>query len=91
MSNEQTLPLQASAKPTECRSHVELRNIAVAILHKVRTKKPGFREESRAGESICGDQLEPEMRLAWVAPFLSFFCLIQLMVERSFSPVFSIG
>ena len=38
-----------------------------------------------------GSYFEEDTKLAWAAPFLSFFCLIQLMVERRRSPTFSIG
>lgn len=34
---------------------------------------------------------DEEVKLAWLAPFLILEDLIQLMVERSFSPTFSIG
>ena len=53
-------------------------------------KKPG----SLAGAGLSGKRspyFDDDTKLAWAAPFLSFFCLIQLIVERSFSPVFSIS
>ncbi len=44
----------------------------------------------RPDEGVISDYFEDEVKLAWLAPFLIFFALSQLMVERSFSPTFSI-
>jgi hypothetical protein len=54
-------------------------------------KTPASTWETGAGVQVAGTYFEEEVKLAWLAPFLILLCLIQLMVERSFSPTFSIG
>ena len=54
-------------------------------------KNARLHKETGAGVQVAGTYFEDEVKLAWLAPFLILLCLIQLMVERSFSPTFSIG
>ena len=71
--------------------------IGVSILmgwavSKDKQKPPAF-QEGRGGiekRIPVPPYFELEIRLAWLAPFLILLCLIQLIVERSLAPVFSI-
>lgn len=59
--------------------------------HHSHKKTPAPDEGSgRFRWNIEGLYFELEIKLAWVAPFLILLCLIQLMVERSLAPTFSI-
>jgi len=54
-------------------------------------KRPPPSRETGAGDSKSKAYFEDDVKLAWLAPFLILDDLIQLIVERSFSPTFSIG
>lgn len=63
--------------------------LSVSLRLNLNQKTPDLSKRSGVYDIVM-NYLELETRLAWLAPFLILVCLIQLMVERSFSPTFSI-
>lgn len=71
---------QAGRTRSEFRSTLRLPN----------KKRPSPAKGDGRFETDTRDYFELEVKLAWLAPFLILLCLIQLIVERSFAPTFSI-